>query len=170
MFRRHKRRKRVQEEVQLNMAAMLDMAFQLLAFFILTFKPATIEQQIALKLPPPEKIKSDQPSAKTDQPADDVALTTLRLTADAAPDGGLAGLAFADTGERARNLDDLETKLRRVLAGGAKGSSYEQVVVEIDPRLNLQETMLIIDRCLRQKLADGKQLTKISPVLRKAGP
>jgi hypothetical protein len=30
--------------------------------------------------------------------------------------------------------------------------------------------MLIIDRCLRQKLADGKQLTKISPVLRKAGP
>ena len=28
------------DEVELNLAAMLDMAFQLLTFFILTFKPA----------------------------------------------------------------------------------------------------------------------------------
>ncbi len=35
------------------MASMLDMAFQLLTFFILTFRPAPIEGQISLRLPPP---------------------------------------------------------------------------------------------------------------------
>ena len=55
---------RSSEEVQLNLAAMLDMAFQLLAFFIATFKPMTIEQQIALKLPPPEKVKSETETSK----------------------------------------------------------------------------------------------------------
>ena len=62
---RRRRRKVKQEGVTLNMAAMLDMAFQLLAFFIATFKPMTIEQPIAPKLPPPERIKSDAPSQRS---------------------------------------------------------------------------------------------------------
>ncbi len=40
-------------EVELNLAAMLDMAFQLLAFFVLTFRPPPAESQISLRLPPP---------------------------------------------------------------------------------------------------------------------
>ena len=35
---------------------MLDMAFQLLTFFILTFRPAPIEGQISLRLPPPQAV------------------------------------------------------------------------------------------------------------------
>src|SRR5258708_5650958 len=35
---------------------MLDMAFQLLAFFILTFRPNPVEGQINLNLPPPVPI------------------------------------------------------------------------------------------------------------------
>ena len=42
-----------QQSVELKLAAMLDMAFQLLTFFILTFRPAPIEGQIDLRLPPP---------------------------------------------------------------------------------------------------------------------
>ena len=37
------RKKNAQEEVELNLAAMLDMAFQLLTFFILTFRPPPVE-------------------------------------------------------------------------------------------------------------------------------
>ena len=37
------RRRRKQGDVELNLAAMLDMAFQLLTFFILTFKPPPAE-------------------------------------------------------------------------------------------------------------------------------
>ncbi len=39
----HKKKKRKQGEVELNMASMLDMAFQLLTFFILTFRPPPAE-------------------------------------------------------------------------------------------------------------------------------
>ena len=48
------KRTRSQSEVELNLAAMLDMAFQLLTFFILTYRPPPIEGQISLRLPPPE--------------------------------------------------------------------------------------------------------------------
>ena len=54
MGRKKKRRK--QEDVELNVTAMLDMAFQLLTFFILTFRPAPIEGQISLRLPPPQAV------------------------------------------------------------------------------------------------------------------
>src|SRR6185312_15142649 len=53
-MRRHRRRK--QSDVELNLAAMLDMAFQLLTFFILTFKPAPVEGQLALRMPPPHPV------------------------------------------------------------------------------------------------------------------
>ena len=40
------------EGVELNVTAMLDMAFQLLAFFILTFRPGPFEPAVQLHLPP----------------------------------------------------------------------------------------------------------------------
>src|SRR5688500_6409698 len=49
---RYKKKQRPQGEVELNMAAMLDMAFQLLAFFILTFKPSAVEAEVSLRMPP----------------------------------------------------------------------------------------------------------------------
>jgi len=52
------RHRRSQEEVELNVTAMLDMAFQLLAFFILTFKPPPVEGSIALRLPPAAPINA----------------------------------------------------------------------------------------------------------------
>ena len=52
MARRRKKHK-PPGEVQINLAAMLDMAFQLLAFFILTFRPAPIEGHFQLHMPPP---------------------------------------------------------------------------------------------------------------------
>ncbi len=48
---RHRKKTLGAEAVELNLAAMLDMAFQLLAFFILTFKPAPVEGDIALRMP-----------------------------------------------------------------------------------------------------------------------
>ncbi len=41
-------------EPDLPITPMLDMSFQLLAFFIMTFKPAPTEGQIAMSLPPPD--------------------------------------------------------------------------------------------------------------------
>ena len=48
---RFRRRHRTPDDVQMNLAAMLDMAFQLLAFLILTFRPSATESAIGLRLP-----------------------------------------------------------------------------------------------------------------------
>jgi biopolymer transport protein ExbD len=53
MRHRRKKKRRIQGDVTLNLAAMLDMAFQLLAFFIITYHPPDVEGDIRLRLPPP---------------------------------------------------------------------------------------------------------------------
>jgi biopolymer transport protein ExbD len=168
MSRRRRRRIR-SEGPKLNMAAMLDMAFQLLAFFIATFKPMTIEQQIALKLPPPEKIMGpDSPSQQKKDANIDVLLKSVQIGVSAAPDGSLASISFIDEGgARVGGLNDFQAKLRKKLE--AKDSPIEQVILEIDPRLQLQNAMEVMDRCLQLKMSDGKPLTKISPVLARTG-
>ena len=80
---RRRRKRRSQSEVELNLAAMLDMAFQLLAFFVLTFRPPPLEGQISLRLPPPlpvtgaktgenpgEDLKNNNPLQGTQHPDD----------------------------------------------------------------------------------------------------
>ena len=57
-------------EPDLPITPMLDMSFQLLAFFILTFKPAPTEAQIAMELPKEEGSPTAVafPSPSDDQP------------------------------------------------------------------------------------------------------
>ena len=59
------------EDVELNVTAMLDMAFQLLAFFVLTFKAPPGEAQIYLNLPPaqpPAGAGTERVGGDTEQP------------------------------------------------------------------------------------------------------
>lgn len=51
MLRRRKRMQESPTEPDLPITPMLDMSFQLMAFFILTFKPGPTEGQLALMLP-----------------------------------------------------------------------------------------------------------------------
>lgn len=51
MMRRHRRMKDNPTEPDLPITPMLDMSFQLMAFFILTFKPGPTEGQLAMTLP-----------------------------------------------------------------------------------------------------------------------
>ena len=64
---RRRKKKQLQGEVELNLTAMLDMAFQLLAFFILTFKPAPMEGYIALRMPPPQATTKPGAATSADQ-------------------------------------------------------------------------------------------------------
>ncbi len=81
---RRRRHRRTQTDVELNLAAMLDMAFQLLAFFILTFNPGAVEGQIAMRMPPPLPISSGKASAHEaapDERIDVPPVETLVITA-----------------------------------------------------------------------------------------
>jgi len=157
---------RSSEEVQLNLAAMLDMAFQLLAFFILTFRPSPVEGQLLLNLPPPTPVTKVSSAGGEGPaiPASDVEPVLLSVTAD--PSGKVAGVtAFSgDSGFRgpadAANLQRLNQILKDAIS--VDGSLYDQILIQVDPSLHYDELMKIIDVCLKQTLPDGTSLTKIN--------
>lgn len=166
-MRRRKRVRRTQSEVELNLASMLDMAFQLLSFFILTFRPSPIEGQLLLHLPPPIAVTNVQAEANensSDAPGISAAETlTISVLADG--EGNVSsvrlGMGTSFSGRATReNLAQLNRQLRDVFS--LKTTPYGQVLLQIAPVLKYEELMKVIDVCTRQKLPDGKRLTKIS--------
>jgi biopolymer transport protein ExbD len=167
MRRRH-RKQRDQGSVEMNLAAMLDMAFQLLTFFILTFRPAPMEGQLALNLPPPiQHMPVEAPHVAQqglERNLPDTA-ETLHLQVVADPTGGVKEVAIEKSAIipgplAARNLLSLEQRLQIIF--GAQHIPYDRVQIEVDGQLHYGELMKIIDVCSHQKLADGETLQKIS--------
>ena len=151
------------------MAAMLDMAFQLLTFFILTFKPSPVEGQLNLRLPPPEPITA-MAGQKAGGDASNTnplqGLTTLVITALANQQGAVRQLAIGQS--TMGNITALERKLAEVLSD--PGSGFDQVVIQVDSRLRYEELMQLLDVCTRQRLPTGENLSKLSFVELPSGP
>ena len=80
-------------EPDLPITPMLDMSFQLLAFFIMTFKPADTEGQIALTLP-----KDEGGPSSTAPPSitDDKKPTHYIVQVLAAKDGSIAHMKLSE--------------------------------------------------------------------------
>jgi biopolymer transport protein ExbD len=170
---RRRRKRRSQSEVELNLAAMLDMAFQLLTFFILTFKPPPTEGQISLRLPPPEGVvaqKGQQAGSDTKNTNILQGVTTLTISVDADPASGeITTLSIGEKdqtpipvpyfaeGNRRGNLDAI---LQQDL--GTPGSLFDQVIIQVSPACRYDELMKVVDACTHQTLPDGKKLSKLT--------
>jgi biopolymer transport protein ExbD len=157
------RRKRHRtEDVKLNLAAMLDMAFQLLAFFIFTFRPAPVEGQLALRMPPPMPVTQVRNGQSAGNDASNTnplqGLNSLVITAMSNADGELKQMAIGES--PVGTTKALERRLAAVLA--EPGTAFDQVIVQVDSRLMYENLMQVIDVCSRQKLANGEPLTKLS--------
>lgn len=156
-----RKKKKGGEAVELNLAAMLDMAFQLLTFFILTFKPAPVEGQIAQRLPPPQAVagKTDsKPAGDNDKTSDAPApVSTLLISVFSDPQtGDIAGMAI---GENGVTLKDLDGKLKEIFAAN---TPFEQVLIQVHQDLMYDKLMKVIEICAKQKLPDGSKLSKLS--------
>ena len=161
------RHRRKSSDVKLNLAAMLDMAFQLLAFFVLTFTPDPSEGQIQLRLPPPEAIKAADAIAQAGQDKDNTnpieGIETLVISVFSRGDGSIESLAVGegvvggDTPDKAKAL---ESRLRIILDD--PDAPFKQVILQIGSKLRYDELMKLIDVCTRQKLPNGDPLTKLS--------
>ncbi len=165
MARRRKKHK-APGEVQINLAAMLDMAFQLLAFFILTFRPAPIEGHFQLHMPPPSTPIADAPPESTQSPnpstGESSFLETLDLMVRADNKGQVTsieiGLETVVAGRLTQPaIQQLNTKLRASL----KDSPYDRIQLHVDRRLHYEELMKIVDVCTRQTLPDGNQMRQV---------
>jgi hypothetical protein len=134
---------------------MLDMAFQLLTFFVLTFKPAPTELQFVMNLlpaqpetrmdaiAPPESAESDELPA---------GLRTLPTILRAGAGGNLGRVTL---GERdIQGMDALRQELELILNDPTL--PFDQALIKIDPDLKYSELMQVIDVFSRLKV------TKIS--------
>jgi biopolymer transport protein ExbD len=148
--------------VELNLAAMLDMAFQLLTFFILTFRPAPVEGQISLRMPPAQPVS---PAKNAVQAGDNAAnndpvqgLNSLVISVVPNAAGGIGSMAIGEG--LVATLTGLNNRLKAVLADQA--SPFDQVVIQVGSGLRYDALMGVVDVCTRQKLPNGQKLTKLS--------
>ena len=153
-YRRRRRKKGgMPQEVELNLAAMLDMAFQLLAFFILTFRPSPVEGQISLRLPPPQGLMGGTTQAGEDTSSEEIpkGLNTFVLSIFARPDGSLDNMMVGqDT--PVPNLTKLNRELSLVFAD--ESTPFDQILLQVSSDLRYEELMKVIDVCTRQTIFD----------------
>ena len=147
----------------MNLAAMLDMAFQLLAFFILTFKPVPIEGQISLRLPPPQPVIAAQSAEKAGADLDNTnpveGVNTLTITVFANPTtGDITSLGIGET--QVPSIVALDGMLKEVFAD--PGNPFDQVIIQVSEACRYDALMKVVDICTRQILPDGQKLSKLS--------
>jgi biopolymer transport protein ExbD len=157
-------KRHLQGDVQLNMAAMLDMAFQLLAFFILTYQPGKVEGCISIRMPPATPVTRPDTSGGAQNQAEATALAgavSLQITVTDNKKGGIGGIRV---GEHApvTDLHDLELKLRSLTK--VAESPFDQVLLKVSRNLEYENVLKVIEICARNKLTSGDQQTKVSIV------
>lgn len=162
---RRQRKKRDQGSVEMNLAAMLDMAFQLLTFFILTFRPAPIEGQLSLNLPPPVPQTKKEEMKFGQGEGDVMVMETLHLGVTSNERGDVSELKVEQNPVVQGRFDEANSqRLDRKLASlfAVQHIPFDRIQIAVDGRLRYGELMKIIDVCHRQKLPDGTAMQKIS--------
>jgi len=132
------------EGPEVPVAPMLDMAFQLLTFFVLTYRAAPVEGQFVMNLLPPQPATSMAAAAAEAAPTADlpVSLRTLPVVLRAAPGGALASVSIAEQ-EVPNEQAALERELDRYFLD--PDAPFDQTLIQVDPNLRYSELMTIID-------------------------
>jgi biopolymer transport protein ExbD len=146
-----------QQEVEVQITPMLDMAFQLLTFFILTYHPSPIEGQFSMNLlPAAPVIDMNAPETETKEAQSNealpAALRTMTTSLHAGPGGTLGRVNVGDL--EVQGMKELEAKLRQILSD--KNLPFDQALIQADPDLRYDELMKVIN------IYSDLKITKIS--------
>jgi biopolymer transport protein ExbD len=161
-----RKKRHIQGDVELNMAAMLDMAFQLLAFFILTYHPSPVEGCIAIRMPLPTPMTNPDTSQDggAESPGDANAITNamaLPITVTADEKGAISAIRIGGH-PPVSDIQGLERKLHGIMK--VSEIPFEQVLLRVSPDLEYENLLKIIEICARNKLTSRDQPTKLSIV------
>src|SRR5689334_3262901 len=128
---------------------MLDMSFQLLSFFILTFRPMPTEGQMSVALPKLEV--TDQQTQVPPLPEDDKKDEyTISLRASSGGDIALISLRGpAGESPEIRNLNDLLGQLSAITPPAGKGKAGVSITIEADNDLTYAKLIEVMDLCRR---------------------
>jgi biopolymer transport protein ExbD len=155
------RRKRAEQSLEVPITPMLDMAFQLLTFFILTYHPMPAEGQFAMNLlpaAPATDITAPTPEAAQANPDVPASLRTLPATLRAGGGGTLGRITLGET-EIQGGMDELKRQLDEIFKDPTL--PFDQTVLKVDPDLRYSALMQVIDAFSRA-FADAKKEPKLS--------
>jgi biopolymer transport protein ExbD len=137
-------------DIMVPITPMLDMSFQLLSFFILTFHPMPTEGQLSINLPKldatekPPPVEPLPPEEKTDD---------YTITLNSSADGGIANISLkGPTGgsEDIRSSADLLVQLKAITPpAGKKREEGVSITVESADDLKYARLIEVMDLCKR---------------------
>ena len=157
-------RRRSQSEVELNLAAMLDMAFQLLTFFHSDVSAgADRRADFAAASAAAAGGGGQQTPQKAGQDVDNTnpvqGVNTLTISVFADPKTGeIQSLGVGET--PVPGIAALDGKLKEVFAD--PGNPFDQVIIQVSDACRYDELMKVVDVCTHQVLPDGQKLSKLS--------
>jgi len=145
-------------EIEIPVTPMLDMAFQLLTFFILTYKPAPSEGQFSMNLLPAQPatvVGKESPKEESSSTSLAVELRTLQTVLRAGAGGQIGQITLSDN--PIAGIEALKTELESLV--NDPNLQFEQALIKVDPHLKYSELMKVIDVYSSLK---PKPLTKLS--------
>ena len=150
-----KKMRKVEPEIPIT--PMLDMAFQLLTFFVLTYRPAPTEGQFSMNLLPAQPATKMEAQASVDTTPSDVpaALKTLPTILRASDNGGLGQITLGEN--NVADLGSLKKELEAIVNDPTL--PFDQALIKVDRRLRYAELMKVINVF---NSLEPKPLTKIS--------
>jgi biopolymer transport protein ExbD len=142
-----KRKKEPGIDVTLPITPMLDMSFQLLSFFILTFRPMAQEGQMAMNLPKLD-VTNTQPQDDIIPPSDEKAEYTVSIRSEL---GNIGLLSFKGPTESpvdfsgAGKIESLKSKLKAIA-----DKDHSNVTIESDSNLVYAALIEVMDACRKE--------------------
>jgi len=121
------------EHIVLQMTPMIDIVFQLLVFFVFTFKIVLPEGDFNIRMPSSTASQTSQPSETP----------LLKVLLRANPDGELAQVRLGDqVMEAGTPFSELQTRIRGMIGDDAgPGSTEQEVEIEADYGLKYKYAM-----------------------------
>lgn len=135
------------QSLTIDLTSCLDMIFNLLAFFMITFNPPKAEKNFDVGLPPPKVEKKESEGASQLPISEEQIYEDITIALGAAPDGSLASIRME--GKPVPNPRQLAFELDRTskAVGGATGERIEAATIVADPKLKYRHLIAIVDAC-----------------------
>jgi biopolymer transport protein ExbD len=163
-----KRQKKKAPDLEVNLAAMvtpmLDMSFQLLSFFVITYRPMPTEGQLSINMPKLDA--SETPQVDPLQMDDKKDEYTLTVHSNSNGDVALLGLRGpAVNSENMTKYSDLLSQLKGIPKPAGKGKDGISITIEAANDLRYSRLIEIMDLCK----SAGYESVNLMPLSKRGG-